>query len=118
MTVKRYSSVEFDELQKGGLLLKGNKRDREEQDSKITLDFKTLAVKTETSDTAHAYRRMQRSSQNLLITTTIFIRISTFTDEQYPRPLKNRQSLRELLKDARNEAGECHNDMRILLHSK
>jgi hypothetical protein len=41
MTVKRYSSVEFDELQKGGLLLKGNKRDREEQDSEILLDFKT-----------------------------------------------------------------------------
>jgi hypothetical protein len=41
MTVKRYSSVEFDERQKGGLLLKGNKRDREEQDSEITLDFKT-----------------------------------------------------------------------------
>jgi hypothetical protein len=39
--VKRYSSVEFDELQKGGLLLKGNKRNREEQDSEILLDFKT-----------------------------------------------------------------------------
>jgi hypothetical protein len=53
-----------------------------------------------------------------LITTTIFIRISTFSDEQHPRPLKNRQSLRELLKDAHSKVGEYHNDIRILLHLK
>jgi hypothetical protein len=35
--------VEFDELQKGGLLLKGNQRDREEQDSEILLDFETAS---------------------------------------------------------------------------
>jgi hypothetical protein len=39
MTVKRYSSVEFDELQKGGLVLKEKKQDREEQDPEILLDF-------------------------------------------------------------------------------
>jgi hypothetical protein len=39
MTVKRYSSVEFDELQKGGPLLKGDRHDRREQDSEILLDL-------------------------------------------------------------------------------
>jgi hypothetical protein len=38
-TVKRYSSVEFDEQQKGGLLLKGGKQDRRQQDSEILLDL-------------------------------------------------------------------------------
>jgi hypothetical protein len=43
ITVKRYSSVEFNELQKGGLVLKEKKQDREEQDSEILLDFKTAS---------------------------------------------------------------------------
>jgi hypothetical protein len=43
MTVKRYSSVEFDELQKGGLLLKENKHDRREQDSEIPLDIEVAS---------------------------------------------------------------------------
>jgi hypothetical protein len=43
MTVKRYSSVKLDELQKGGLVLKEKKQDREEQDSEILLDFETAS---------------------------------------------------------------------------
>jgi hypothetical protein len=43
MTVKRYSSVEFDELQKGGLLLKGDKQDHRGQDSEILLDLEAAS---------------------------------------------------------------------------
>lgn len=43
MTVKRFSSVEFDELQKGGPLLKGDRQASEEQDSEILLDFETTS---------------------------------------------------------------------------
>jgi hypothetical protein len=43
MTVKRYSSVEFDELQKGGPLLKRDKQDRREDDSEIPLDFEAAS---------------------------------------------------------------------------
>jgi hypothetical protein len=43
MTVKRYSSVEFDELQKGGPLLKGDRHDRREQDSEILLDLEAAS---------------------------------------------------------------------------
>jgi hypothetical protein len=54
--------------------------------------------------------------------TTMLALTLTYTDGQYLRPLKrpmkSLESYLELLKDARNEAGECHNDMRMLLHSK
>jgi hypothetical protein len=43
MTVKRYSSVEFDELQKGGPLLKRDKQDRRQQDSEILLDLEAAS---------------------------------------------------------------------------
>jgi hypothetical protein len=49
MTVKRYSSVEFDELQKGGPLLKGDKQDRREQDSGILLDLKPASSRARNS---------------------------------------------------------------------
>jgi hypothetical protein len=45
MTVNRYSSVEFDELQRGGLLLKANKQDHEQQDSEMLLEFETTSSK-------------------------------------------------------------------------
>jgi hypothetical protein len=54
--------------------------------------------------------------------TTILALILTYTDDQHLRPLerpmKSLESYLELLKDARNEAGECYNDMRIPLYSK
>jgi hypothetical protein len=43
MTVKRYSSVEFDELQKGGPLLKRDKQDHKQQDSEILLDLEAAS---------------------------------------------------------------------------
>jgi hypothetical protein len=43
MTVKRYNSVEFDELQKGGPLLKRDKQDRKEEDSEILLDLEAAS---------------------------------------------------------------------------
>jgi hypothetical protein len=49
MTVKRYSSVEFDELQKGGLLLKGDKQDRREHDSGILLDLEPASSRARNS---------------------------------------------------------------------
>jgi hypothetical protein len=54
--------------------------------------------------------------------TTMLALILTYTNRQHLRPLKrpmkSLESHLELLKDARNEAGECYNDIRIPLHSK
>jgi hypothetical protein len=43
MTIKRCSSVELDELQKGGPLLKIDKQDRREHDSEILLDLEAAS---------------------------------------------------------------------------
>jgi hypothetical protein len=43
MTVNRYSSVEFDELQKGGPLLKEKGQDCREQGSEILLDLEAAS---------------------------------------------------------------------------
>jgi hypothetical protein len=43
LTIKRYSSVEFDELQKGGPLLKRDNQDRREHDSEILLDLEAAS---------------------------------------------------------------------------
>jgi hypothetical protein len=49
MTVNRYSSVEFDELQKGGLLLKEKGQYRREQDSEILLDLEAASSRARKS---------------------------------------------------------------------
>jgi hypothetical protein len=43
LTIKRCSSVEFDELQKGGPLLKRDNQDRREHDSEILLDLEAAS---------------------------------------------------------------------------
>jgi hypothetical protein len=54
-------------------------------------------------------------------TTTLALTL-TFTDGQHLRPLKkpmkSLESYLELLRDARNEAGEYYNDIRMLLRLK
>jgi hypothetical protein len=62
MTVKRYSSVEFDELQKGGPLLKGDRHDRREQDSEILLDLE--AASTRARNTRES-SRVQETTEEL-----------------------------------------------------
>jgi hypothetical protein len=62
MTVKRYSSVEFDELQKGGPLLKENRHDRREQDSEIPLDLE--AASTRVRNTRQS-SRVQENTEEL-----------------------------------------------------
>jgi hypothetical protein len=62
MTVKRYSSVEFDELQKGGPLLKGDSHDRREQDSEILLDLE--AASTRAKNTRES-SRVQETTEEL-----------------------------------------------------
>jgi hypothetical protein len=49
MTVSRYSSVEFDELQKAGLLLKEKGQDRREQGSEILLDLEAASSRARES---------------------------------------------------------------------
>jgi hypothetical protein len=49
MTVNRYSSVEFDELQKGGLLLKEKGQDRRDQGSEMLLDLEAASSRARES---------------------------------------------------------------------
>jgi hypothetical protein len=62
MTIKRCSSVEFDELQKGGPLLKRDKQDRREYDSEIPLD---LEVASTTARDTRESSRVQETTEEL-----------------------------------------------------
>jgi hypothetical protein len=62
ITIKRYSSVEFDELQKGGPLLKRDKQDRREYDSEIPLDLEVAS--TRARDTRES-SRVQETTEEL-----------------------------------------------------